>query len=301
MKTFKLTLAAMFLAGTAMAQPAIDICLVTVDTTLTHNIVVWDKPTAGVDSVAIYREDVIGTDMLLGFQHNDSLSEYHDLTADPVMRPYRYKIAAWSGGSEGVKSAPHQTIHAYVYDNAGIPRIQWTQYIGHTVDGYQCWRDSMSLLGGNDWQLMFTATAPNDTDWNDNNSPVFYMNYTSYKIDVQWTNSCVATRAVNHNTTRSNKTASIIEAQVKENSLTEMSVWPNPATNTLFLQFSSAAWDNTRWQMLDVNGRIVLQSEVFRIAGQYTQHIDLGGLEPGIYMVRVNNSRESQTVRFIKN
>ncbi len=296
-----LVLASFLCAATTMANAqTLEICLVTVDTTISHNIVVWDKPTSGVDSIRIYREDIPGTDILIATWPNDSLSEYHDLTADPNLRPYRYKIAPVDGsGNEGVKSTPHQTIHASAVDNGGVPEVMWTEYVGYPVSSYQCWRDSTSLLGGNDWDLMFTS-SPNDTDWNDNTPPLFSLNYTSYKIDVLWSNSCTATRAVNHNTTRSNKTSQINPASIQQATISDLGIYPNPGNGLFRLQFSSTGWLPVHIEVIDASGRTVHRVGTVRVIGQYRTELDLSHLENGLYFVRVTNGASNSALRVVK-
>ena len=76
--------------------PQQPICIITVDSSSTRNIVVWEKPvTTGLDSFRIYRE-IAG----LGYSHvgsvdYNSLSEFVDSTngVNPVLTSYRYKIS----------------------------------------------------------------------------------------------------------------------------------------------------------------------------------------------------------------
>jgi hypothetical protein len=296
------TLIMSLVLGGALAQPtAVDICLVTVSESMDHNIVVWDKPSdPNVIAVNVYREDLAGNFVLIATEAVANLSEYHDLTADPNLRAFSYKISSIdAGGNESVLSDPHRTIHVSSVEIAGIPKVIWTDYVGYPVDTYQCWRDSMSLLGNDDWQMVFTAPSSGDSTyaWNDNNAPdAAYFNYTSYKIDVTWTHSCEATRAVNHNTSRSNKTLGVQASSIKESTISEVAVYPNPASGQLNLVFSSTSWEPLSWQLIDATGKVVKMRDQLKVLGQYRESLDINGLSGGLYFVRIISPSETKVI-----
>lgn len=284
-----------------LAQPTpVDICLVTVSETMDHVIVVWDKPSdPNVVAVKIYREDMAGNFTHIGTEPVTNYSEYHDLTANPDLRPYSYKISSTdAGGAESALSDVHATIHVSAIDFGGIPKVIWTDYVGYPVDTYQCWRDSMSLLGNDDWQLVFTAQST-QTQWNDNNPPEnLWFNYTGYKIDVTWTHSCQATRAVNHNTSRSNRTQGITVSSINEPIISEIAIYPNPASGYLNFVFSSSSFEQLSWQMIDASGRVVMERNNFKVQGQYRELLDVNQLSSGLYFIRINSPFETKVISF---
>jgi hypothetical protein len=74
------------LVVTEVHPPSVPICLVSVDSLSTHNIVVWEKPsTALSDIFLIFREITDSVYNQIGSVHYDSLSIYHDYdaAADP--------------------------------------------------------------------------------------------------------------------------------------------------------------------------------------------------------------------------
>lgn len=181
-----------------------EICLVTVDSAdVDHNIVVWEKPgdLSAVDSFYVYREDDTGTYIHIGSVHADSLSQYHDHEADPDASSYRYKLAILDiCGNVSQMSDYHQTIHLN-YLEGGF--FEWTHY---EVEGvvpvafYNCSRDADD--NGN-WILI--EEVPGTENF------LEYPDYNSYpdaiyRVDVNWNDlqECVSTRAVSHNTSRSN-------------------------------------------------------------------------------------------------
>ncbi|MGL4599263.1 MAG: T9SS type A sorting domain-containing protein [Bacteroidia bacterium] len=76
----------------------------------------------------------------------------------------------------------------------------------------------------------------------------------------------------------------------------EMSVFPNPANDLLFVNFTAK---NTmaQFDIMDVTGR-VLKSETLATASQ--QVISLNGLPAGVYLLRINDGQTQGTIRFVK-
>ena len=128
--------------GMAQVGPLTNICLVTVDTTFTHNVVVWERGSQTsanpIDSIKIYRSKLLGGDTLVGSVHWDSVSQFRDYSADPNLRPYRYRISGVDDqGDEGSKSLPHQTIHFAILEQGDSIRLRWTKYMGQSINYYK--------------------------------------------------------------------------------------------------------------------------------------------------------------------
>lgn len=292
-------------SSTAQVGPITQICLATVDTSLTHNVVVWERAdqfsAVAIDSMYIYRVTLGGTDSLIARVEYDSLSEYHDLDANPNLRPYGYKIAGKDiNGVVGPLSLPHTTIHFILVENANHEFwLKWTPYVGKTIDYYQCW--DMTV----DPQLpdLINSTANNtDTSWNF--LSVQPGNY-DMKVDVNWVAGCTSSRA-NHNTTRSNKASGIFvgsggsSSGISEEPLQEIMVMPNPTNDLVNVMFSSTSWSPISIRVIDVNGRIVRTYAPVKVMGQYTQQIDLSDLSAGLYNVILDNGT-IKTLRVMKN
>jgi hypothetical protein len=71
----------------------------------------------------------------------------------------------------------------------------------------------------------------------------------------------------------------------------EMSIYPNPAQNTIFMNGVST---NTMVHIFDVNGKAVLNSE------NTNNTIDVSELNDGLYIIRVIDGSDVYTTRFIK-
>jgi uncharacterized delta-60 repeat protein len=216
----------------ATIQPdAVPLCLVTVDTQSTHNIVMWEKPqTALIDSFFIYRETTSNVYTKLAAVAYNALSEYHDTAANPNATSYRYKLSVLDTcGAESDLSLYHSTIHL---QNLGNGNFQWTFYniesTANPVTSFNVYRDA---FGNGNWFAIGNVPGTNSTftDVTANSFP-----NALYVVDVNWGISCDPSRAVN--TTRSNiKHKGIIDVPLAiGNEWREtVQVFPNPAKDRL--------------------------------------------------------------------
>ncbi|MCB9198069.1 MAG: T9SS type A sorting domain-containing protein [Flavobacteriales bacterium] len=288
----------------AQIGPVTQICLVTVDTSLTHNVVVWERADQvsvnTIDSIYIYRR-VPGTgDSLIAKVDYDSLSEYHDYDANPNLKPYIYRIAGKDVlGQLGPQSIPHSTIHFIAVENgSGEFWLKWTPYVGRNIDYYQCWDMTQTPQTPD---LVNSTVDDQDTSWQFSSAtPGTYQ----MKVDVSWIAGCTSTKA-NHNTTRSNQATGIFtgtggNVSVEEEALQEVIASPNPTNDIVRVTFSSTTWHPIKISVIDINGRTVLSCPEMKVMGQYYQEIDLSVLSPGIYNVLLDNGL-TKTIRVVKN
>ena len=81
--------------------------------------------------------------------------------------------------------------------------------------------------------------------------------------------------------------------------LTGVSLFPNPVENTVNLSFEALAGQNTVIQVMDMNGRRILERNLQVAAGTTT--IDLPNAAAGTYLLRVINDGKVAVLRFVKN
>lgn len=219
-----------------LQPPSTPICLVTVDTASTHNIIIWEKPqTDLIDSFIIYRETASNIYSRIAAVPYDLLSEYRDTSANPNVTSYRYKLSVLDTcGAESDLSDFHRTIHL---QNFGMGNFQWTFYqIQNQLNpvlSFNVYRDN---LGNGNFLPIGNIPGTNSTF-----TDITYASYpnSEYVIDANWSISCEPTRAVN--TTRSNikRIKEIdfpIETSLLENTLAQLQIFPNPAQ--AFIQIS---------------------------------------------------------------
>ncbi|MDP2386851.1 MAG: T9SS type A sorting domain-containing protein [Bacteroidota bacterium] len=275
--------------------PAIpEICLVSVDSISTHNIIVWDKSAfTGVDSVKIYREDVTNVYTHIGTVDNDSLSEYHDLGVDPNTTTKRYKISAIdSCGQESVKGNYHNTIYII---HAGNGQFTWNpvytiENTSNPVNNYLLMRDDNST--GNWTQVASTAGTQNTIV-----APTFssFPN-ASYRVETAWGISCTSTRGA-INTSRSNiKSPSSLIGLNEIYNAVEFTFVPNPANDQVEIRLPR----NTTSSTIEIYN--TLGQKVLNKTSNATElTIDITLLQSGTYFVKVYNENGSSTKKLIKN
>lgn len=282
------------------------ICMVTVDDSSTHNIIYWDKtPILHADSFRIYREDVTNIYTRIGTVHYNSLSEYHDYdsVANPNVTTKRYKISSVdSCGNESALSPYHNTI--YITDN-GVGQFSWAQL--YTIEGgpnpvnnYVLMVDSTNT--GN-W-VQIASTAGTQQNIND----IHYANYASvanWRVETVWGISCTSTfKVINNNGTqaavvksKSNITNNRMATGVKNNLTGNLSVYPNPTTGNVNVEFKGINGQTTI-VVMSVLGQEVYNKTISNPAGRYT--IDLSANESGTYIVRIVTEKGVSTQRIIK-
>jgi len=269
-----------------------NICLVTVDDSSTHNIVVWEKnETPVLASYNIYREVTTGVYNLIANVHKDSISMYDDYSADPNVTSYAYKITALDTcGNESAQSDYHSTIHLQFLGNGNL---QWTLYDienqPNPVDFYEVFRDDSS--SGN-WNSISNTIPGGNTTFTD----VDYSLFTnpSYRVDVVWAIGCSPSRA-GVNTSRSNvKNAPVSGVNVEEyNALNKVKLYPNPAQNSFVVEgITEPTWIT----VFNSIGQPV-RSELM----QPGNPVSIEDLPVGMYSVKLEWKDYMKAIKLIKN
>ncbi|MBK9592230.1 MAG: T9SS type A sorting domain-containing protein [Crocinitomicaceae bacterium] len=232
-----------------------NICIVTVDTITNTNLIVWNPLNApDVVSYNIYKESSqSGLYFLVANQSADSLSEYFDYASNPAIRSWRYKVAAVDDcGNEAELSEPHKTIH--LTSNKGISgevNLIWDHYNGFSYDTYYIYRYHpstgwMTIDSVGSSNISYTDLAP------PGDSSLIYM------IGITSPTTCTATKAQDHNSTRSNKSSINMPAGdplgIENETLTALSIYPNPTSGLVQVKYSSTI---TAVAVYDLSGQLV--------------------------------------------
>jgi uncharacterized delta-60 repeat protein len=275
----------------AKSPPAVALCMVTVDTNSTHNIVIWEKQaTSLIDSFFIYRETASNVYSKVGAVPYDSLSIFHDYGADPNVTSYRYKIASLSKcGVESGLSLYHSTIHL---QETGNGNFQWTFYqienALNPVLNFNVYRDN--LANGNFFQIgniPGTNSTYTDLTYNSFTDPI-------YVVDVNWSIACSPSRTVS--TTRSNiKRPKMKPIGMAIPSEEELSIFPNPATNEIFLHFP-AAWTVHQIEVSDMLGQVIISDKQ---TNNSFKHYSTEALPKGIYTVNIETNAGKYLKRLV--
>jgi hypothetical protein len=265
--------------------PETQICLVTVDTATGTNLVVWEKPVVSyIDGYRIYRESsVSGQYIPVGYVDYADLSQFVDPSANPLVRGWRYKIAAVDlCGNESPLSLRHKTVHlTNSYGTGGQINLSWDDYEGFPFSTFDLWRwtdvDGFTLL---------SSLPSNLRSYTDLNPPVGAMVY--YFIEIVPNTPCVATRAVNHNTTRSNKTQNIASptAVDEESDLLGMAIYPQPNNGQCTLDVAASEQKDVVLNIFAADGKLVHTQQLNVAAGSTRFQLNLA-LASGMYQVQI--------------
>lgn len=286
---------------TPLSQP---ICLVTVDTSTTTNLVVWEKTElSGIDHYNIYREsDLAGNYQLIDTVMATNLSYFNDVVASPMNRSWRYKLSAVNAcGAEGPISTEHKTLHLNTILNVGNGSfdILWDDYEGSgNVNGYVVWRKTDQV----DWDSISPLIALGTSFYND--VPPAGSTGVDYYIEMVLNSPCSAEKAQDFNTTRSNRERGQFAAGdgvdgassngIDENYLNEIEMYPNPTQgNVTFVQTNN---EKITYRITSLSGQVIttVSSSDSKIEMQ------LEGIQSGIYLVEISSATSKITKRIIK-
>ncbi len=280
-----------------------DICLVTVDTASTTNIVIWEKPIIPtIDYYKIYREvGTSGVFQLIDTVHYESLSIFNDVIASPVERSWRYKISAVNDcGIEGPLSNRFKTMNISVNPGtiAGDYNVTWDEYEGQNVVNYDVYRKTTN----SSWTLIQTVGA----------SQFLYVDTPpeilglDYMIELNFTVPCVPNlnKSNDYNYTRSNKERGIFNAGsgTGDNSNgiitfengAKLMIYPNPADENLTIETDNGSIKSI--QILDATGKLIANQSLS--LGKTV--MDVSYLAPGIYFIPIQDKNDSKQLIFIK-
>lgn len=280
-----------------------DICVVTVDSATTTNLVVWEKvQTEGIAYYNIYREtSVQGQYALIDTVHATNLSLFNDVVASPLSRSWRYKISAVNAcDAEGPVSPAHQTIHLDVIDNGGVDvTVNWNAYEGAAFSNYIISR----YTDANSWEVV--ATVPTTQLSYTDNVP-FNTPGLDYMVEIELDETCTALiwRAQDFNSARSNKDKAQFSAGEgtgdSNNGLYEttengnVTIYPNPFADELAIVVSEANTAITV-EIYTVSGQLLHKS----MYSNGTHSLSLPALQSGIYLIRTGLGGHPE--RFVKN
>lgn len=269
---------------------AVEICLVTVDTTTNTNLVVWEKPvTNGIESFNIYREtSQAGLYQLIGNVPYDDESIYNDLVASPSVRSWRYKISSLDAcGVESEISEHHKTIHLVINLGLGSDiNLSWDSYEGFVFPDFVIKRHT----DADGWQ---TVT----------NMPVNLFTYTDtppttdglvYLVTVDPPATCTSTKSLaqDFNSARSNKDNRLQtqDASLDEILAANLSLYPNPASGAV--TFENRTSQPVEVSVVDASGRVL---KTLTILSGNTE-ADFSFLSEGMYQL-VFTTKDARTTQ----
>lgn len=247
-------------------SPFQNICVVTLDSTLTHNVIVWDKnqpadtaTTAMIDSFFIMR----GTQQI-NAQPFSSYSSYQDNNADISLQAWTYSINVKDGC--GLENNWGNTVTTMFQEQPNNGDVTWYPYSGTAFSGtYSVLRNT----GGNSsWTLLDTITVNSSPITIHDTSATIPLN-TKYRVEANG-GSCIP---------RSPYTIYSNVGIVGVNGIDQVSselleIYPNPTSGQIHLSKS-----NLHLILSDVTGNKI--NEVFNSGNT----LDVSSLTPGMYFL----------------
>lgn len=274
-----------------LQPPVPPICLVTVDSTLTHNVVIWEKDNldlTSIDSFVVYRELTTNNYQPIGAVSSDSLSIFNDIAANPSTTGYRYKLKSKNAqGVESLLSNYHNTI--YLTNNGA--NFSWTPYQiennATPVSAYDVYRDDN---GTGNFQLIGSTTG-NQLGYTDVNFSS-YPNSSYYIEAVMSTGACNPTRT-GFNSSRSNVKYFGVAGISSHTSIITVNVSPNPANNNVKI---SGTQGKAKVYIYDLLGKKIIEQEI-----ENSAVINTSNLNNGIYTIFVENIKSKGYTRLVIN
>ncbi len=280
-----------------------NICIVSVDTATTTNLVIWEKTTDIVfDYYKIYRENfTTGSFVLIDTIAYSNLSVFNDVIAIADERSWKYAISAVDFcGAESPRSSIHETMYLNTIvlgttDN----KVYWNNYVGAPFNAYKVIRYSTE----NGWEQIATVPAIAGGEYVDNT--IAGLSGFDYLIELDLGFSCSATygKANDYNYTRSNKERGITNPGQgtgdPSNDLSELNgsnfkVYPNPSQGIFNVQQAGNA--ALQLSVYDLQGKLLQELS----SSEHSIELNLSNLNNGLYLLRINSISGAKEIKITK-
>jgi hypothetical protein len=270
-----------------------ELCMVTVDSTNSHNVVVFDKTNnPDADYFKIYREGFCNnTDFgWVGSVDADSLSAFNDTVVNTDTRTWKYYVTAVDTcGYESSASDVHRTIHlsASLNGNNNV-LLQWSEYVGEQVLTYEIYRKQPLV---NVFDLVDTVAGFLVSYTDTSNLAAYNSDTLVYYIEAIPASLCYASRAFNQNAARSNRSS--LTGQFDTTSVTELynaehiMVYPNPTNDVLNILINGGNGGLYQVDIMNAVGQVVTSAAVNRQVALSTRN-----LNAGIYFVSIRQENK---------
>ncbi len=267
-----------------------NICMVTFDTTLSKNKIIWNKyPGFNVSHFNIYKETYQNNVFAkIGEVPYSSMSVYVDPTSDPLVKSDKFRISAsYTTGIEGEKSPYHKTIHLNI--NPGISgfNLIWNHYEGFDFLTYRIHRKHSEGA----WEVI-DSVASNVDSYTD-----AYSNagITTYYIEVLRLESCHPSLKSDEVLSVISNTAAAAPLGIGETGRPDVLTYPNPVHDIVNIVLPG----NSAYQveLFRPDGVAVFKTT---ITGPKAE-INVSGLPNAMYLLKVTGENIVSVRKFVKN
>ncbi|MFH2140991.1 MAG: FG-GAP-like repeat-containing protein, partial [Bacteroidota bacterium] len=271
------------------------ICVVMVDSITHTNLIVWEKVQAnGIDHYNIYRESwYLGQYDLVASVQYDSMSEFNDIAANPMIRSWRYKISSEDTcGNESPLSEDHKTIHLTV--NQGLNQtynLIWDHYEGFPYYTYYIYRH----LNSAGWEMIdsLPANLTSYTDHPGSNGGLKYI------VAINTSGQCVPTSSVKANGGPYSQSTSNMEdegviGEINDIDLSEISIYPNPNSGEFIIEIPS------KNIITEISGYDITGSLIFSRKTKDTKvKVNMKDFSKGVYIFKVINNSTTGSFKIV--
>lgn len=268
------------LVGNKLVQP---VCLVTVDSLIHKNIILWKAVNLGVTTnFRIYKEQPNGIDLFLGNSPVKLYNIFIDTTSTPDVKAERYLVSTIDTcGNESAKTGDVQSIFLSVYHEfSNTWSLSWTSIL----EGVDIFRGNSP---GN--LKLVTSVQAGVSAYKDIEAP---EGLTYYMVSTKPGNSCDS--AGRYLSSQSNivfaKRTGLSELKLSQ----LLDVSPNPVTDVLTIQ--SRSGQSVSMKLYDAMGRLVFTNELHKTLSQ----INMGQLSDGFYTLEFKSGNEVYYQKLIK-
>jgi len=269
-------------------QPNPEICIVSIDSTAGHNMVVWDKPVSNaLTGYKIYREgSILNQYDLIGSVPYDSLSVFIDTISNPAQQAYSYKLSAVDTcGVETALSSEHKTIHLTINQGMGTTyNLIWNNYEGFTVPSFTIYR-------GITPNVLYTLTTLSSSfnSFTDLTPPAGYV---YYQVEVVNPGTCSPSKSYNYSSSRSNIATNEVVTGITDFESEGISIYPNPASNILTIETPI----QSIIEISNIEGQLI---KTFATTTAKTNLV-ISEFSNGVYTVEVKTEKGVAVKRFVK-
>jgi len=276
--------------------PETPVCMVSVDSLTNLNVIIWEKPESDIiadflvymetDEANVY--EVIDT---VGYEETTMVT---DLSSNPGMRPYRYKIGFIDIENRLFPAGDyHQTIHLTINQGANNTwNLIWTPYTGIDYSSYKIMRKTAAGV----YEQIATVSA-SFTSFTDFNAPPGEV---SYMIKIEYPDGCdPAARDGAYSGVYSNAASNNTTVSIAENRVPDFVIYPVPADKQLNISFGENISGMVSLAITDLTGRMVYSEEISDVRAGQIIMINFPGFKEGIYILQITSGVNRSTSKII--
>jgi hypothetical protein len=259
----------------------VDVCMVTLDSASSKNVIVWNKPEGyGIDSFLLYKETTIaGNFEKVGGVSAGSAGIFKDLSSQPALKSDKYKVSLKdSCGHETVVSSAHKTMHLAMSKGTGTAwNLSWEGYEGFLVSSYFIYRGTSKTD-----LILLDAVSGSANQYVDNSAP---SGDVYYQLEVIRPSPC--NPATEYNASRSNIVTNS-PIGIHENSAESFvfTIYPNPTSDVITITMEKLMAKSMTLNIYNALGALVKTATI----EQTNQQLNINDLNNGFYTIELRST-----------